>query len=50
MSPSKQLRLINVADEVCQSFLLNLGFKVCFMQYEMDLTVFRIVELQFIEL
>lgn len=39
MSSSKQLRLINVADEDCQAFLLNLGFEVYVRQFEMELVI-----------
>lgn len=39
MSSSKQLRLINVADEGCQAFLLHLGFEVYVRQYEMELVI-----------
>lgn len=39
MSSSKQLRLINVADEAIQSFLLHLGFEVYVRQYEMELVI-----------
>lgn len=40
MSSSKQLRLINVADEAIQSFLLHLGSEIYVRQYEMELAVF----------
>ena len=39
MSSSKQLRLINVADEAIQSFLLHLGFEVYVRQFEMELVI-----------
>lgn len=39
MSSSKQLRLINVADEAIQSFLLHLDFEVYVRQYEMELVI-----------
>lgn len=39
MSSSKQLRLINVADEAIQSFLLHLGFEIYVRQYEMELVI-----------
>ena len=39
MSSSKQLRLINVADEAIQSFLLRLGFEVYVRQFEMELVI-----------
>ena len=39
MSSSKQLRLINVADEACKSFLLHLDFEVYVKQFEMELVI-----------
>ena len=39
MSSSKQLRLINVADEAIQSFLLHLDFEVYVKQFEMELVI-----------